>query len=84
MEKYCNSCKKVTDNKDSIVKRTKLNRLVFYQLVLFATTKNRGLLKIKKSIQQLFNKMNEIVNKFLLTGDRFMSSAGSWSFNYDS
>ena len=41
METYCGRCKKCTANKNSYVRKTKQNRLMLYQTVLFVARKNR-------------------------------------------
>ena len=73
METYCVSCKKYTENKNSSVRKTKQNRLIML-------LSNCTICGMKKSTfiknKELHNsdqfKMNKIINKFLLTGDKFM------------
>ena len=69
METYHVSCKKYTENENSSVRKTTQSRLCFYQIVPFVARKNQHLLKIKKLT--VFE-MNNIINNFLLTGDKFM------------
>ena len=78
MRTYCVSCKKTTASENSSVKKNTQNRLLLYQIVLFVARKNQLSLKIKKirnfhKISNDFFKMNKIINKLLLTGDKFMS-----------
>ena len=67
-------------NETLSARKTKQNRQinVFIQIVIFVA-KNRLLLKINKyNFNNIWNnqfKRNKIVNRFLLTGDKFMSKS---------
>ena len=52
METYCVSCEKNSADKVSNVRKTKQNRLMFYQIVLFVERKSRLSLKIENTIKQ--------------------------------
>ena len=51
MDTYCISCKKNTASKNSTVRRTKQNKLMFDQVAMFVATKNRSSLKIRNTIK---------------------------------
>ena len=74
METYRVSCKKKTANKNSSVRKTKQNRLMILSNCAVCGKKKSTFLK-NKELDNISNnqfKMNTIVNKFLLTGDKFM------------
>ena len=73
METCCVSCKKYTANKNSNVRKTKQNRLMLLSNCAACGKKKSTFIKNKKlhNFNDQF-KMNKIINKLLLTGDKFM------------
>ena len=73
MENYCVSCKKYTANKNSSIKKTKQNKLM---LLSNSALCGKGKIYFIKN-KELHNfdqfKINKTINKFLLTGDKFMA-----------
>ena len=76
METYCDSYNKNNENENSRVRKTKQNTLL-----LLSNCVNCGTKKTFIKQQELHNfnnisndwfKMNKIINKYLLTGDKFM------------
>ena len=83
MESYCLKCRKHKENIDPKVSNSSNGRVIILSNVQCAVVKNQDLLKIKTQkflgvhtkwtkVLRCTYKMNEIVNKFLLTGDKFM------------
>ena len=71
METYGISCKKYIANENSSVMKTKKNRLMI--LSNCAACRKKKLTFIKnKELSNDYIKMNKIINKFLLTGDKFV------------
>ena len=73
METYCISFKKYSAKKKSNVRKTKQNRLMLLSNCAVCGKKKSAILKDK----ELYNfndwfKMNKLINKFLLAGDKFM------------
>ena len=78
METYCVRCKKNTANENSNVRKTKQNRLMFLSNRATCGKKKSTFVKSEKLhnfniISNDWFKMNKIIYKFLLTGDKFMS-----------
>ena len=71
METYCVSCKKYTTNENSSVRKTNQNRLMLLSNFAICGKKKSTFIKNKELSNDLF-KMNKIINKFLLTGHKFM------------
>ena len=71
METYCANCKKNTANKNSSVRKTKQNRLIHLSNCAVCDNKKSTFIKNKKLSNDEF-KMSNIINKFLLPGDKFM------------
>ena len=71
METYCVSCKKM--NKNSGVRKTKENRFMILSNCAICGKKKLTFIKNKElhSFNDYFE-MNKIINKFLLTGGKFM------------
>ena len=61
METYCVSCKRNTENENSIVRKSKQNGLMLLS--------NAAVYEKKKST---FIKVNKIINNLLLAGDKFI------------
>ena len=72
METFCVSCKKYIANENSNVRQTKQNKLMFLSNCAVCSKKKSTFVKNKELHN--FDKfiMNKIINKFLLTGDKFM------------
>ena len=68
-----NSCKKNTDNENENIRKTKQNRLMLLSNCTICGKKKSTFIKIKElnNFNDQF-KMNKIISKFLLTGDKFM------------
>ena len=71
MEAYCVNCKKYTANENSNVRKTKQNRLMFLSNCAIYDKRKLTFIKNQEFSNDNFN-MNKIINKFLLTGDKFM------------
>ena len=76
MEAYCVSCKN-TVNENSSVRKTKQNRLMLLSNCAVCGKKKSPFIKNKElhNFDNISNdsfKMNTTINKFLLTGDKFM------------
>ena len=69
METCCVSCKKNTANEKSSVRKTK--QLMHSSNCAVCGKKNLPFIKNKELSNDQF-KMNKIINKFLLTGDKIM------------
>ena len=81
---YCVKCRKTTENLDSKIFKTKNGRLIMKSKCPVCGIKKSRFLKEQDAKGLLSNlgiktlcfvlsvKMNEIVNKFLLVGDKFM------------
>ena len=73
MQTYCISCKKYAENENSTVRKTKQNRLTnCLSNCAFCVKKNSTFIKNKELHNFDYSKMNKIIYKFLLTGDKFM------------
>ena len=72
METYCISCKKCTANENSSVIKTKQNRLMLLSNCALCGKKKSTFLKKNELYNFDWFKMKEIINNFLLTGDKFM------------
>ena len=86
MKTYCLKCKKDTDNIDSKIFKTKNNRLIMQSKCSVCKSKKSRFVKEQETKGLLSNlgiqpfaecfvlsvKMNNIINKYLLTGDTFM------------
>ena len=73
METYCVICKKYSANKNSNVRKTKQNKLMVLSNSALCGKKKSTFIKNKElnNFNEQF-KMNKIINKFLLTGDKIM------------
>ena len=71
MEAYCVNCKKYTANENSNVRKTKQNRLMFLSNCAIYDKRKLTFIKNQEFSNDKFN-MNNIIKKFLLTGDKFM------------
>ena len=71
METYCVSCKKYAANENSSVRKTKQNRLILLSNCAICGKKKSTFIKNQEISNDYFQK-NKIINKFLLTGDKFM------------
>ena len=71
MENYCASCKKYTANKNSSVRKTKQNRLTLLSNCAICGKRKSSFIKNQEPSNDWF-KMNKIINKFLLSGDKYM------------
>ena len=72
METYYVSCKIYTENENSNVRKTKQNRLMFLSNCSVCRKKKSAFIKNKALHNFDWFKMNKIINKFLLAGDKFM------------
>ena len=72
METYCASCKEYTENENSNIRKTKQNRLMLLSNCAVCGKKKSTFIKSKELHNFDYFKMNKIINKFLLTGDKFM------------
>ena len=72
METYCVSCKKNTENENSSVRLTKQNRLMLLPNSAISGKEKSTFIKNKELHNFDEFKMNKIINKFLLTGNKFM------------
>ena len=74
METYWVSCKKYTANEKSNVKKTKQNKLMLKSNRATCGKKKSTFLKNQElnNISNDYFKMNKIINKFVLTRDKFM------------
>ena len=74
MESYYVSCKKIVQE-DSSARKTKQNKLILLSKCSICGKKKSMFIK-NKGLHQTFAlikfKMNEIINKFLLTGENFI------------
>ena len=73
MATYCGSCKKYTVNKNSNVRKTKQNRLMLLSNCAVCGNKKLTFIRNKELHNFDYFKMNKIINKFLLNGDKFMT-----------
>ena len=71
METYCASCKKYTANENSSVRKTKQNILILLSNCAICGKRKSTFIKNHELSNDQF-KMNKIINKFLLIGDKFM------------
>ena len=75
METYCVSCKENTMNKNSSVRKTKKKEIILLSSCSVCGKKKLTFIK-NKELHYIFAlmeyKMNKIINKFLLTGDKFI------------
>ena len=74
METYCVNYKKYTANENSSVRKTKENRLMLFLKSNCAVCGKKKSTFIKSKELHNFNKfkMNKVINKILLTGDKRM------------
>ena len=77
MKTYCVSCKRYTTNENSSVRKTKQNRLMLLSNCAVCGKKKSTFIRNQElhnfnNILNDYFKMNIIINKFLLTGDKFM------------
>ena len=77
METYCVSCKKYTEQENLNVRKNEQNGLMLLSNYAVCGKKKSTFIK-NKEIHNFSNisneqfKMNRIINKFLLNGDKFM------------
>ena len=72
MEIYCVSCNKNTANDNSSVTKAKQNRRMLLSNFAVCCKKKSTFIKNKELSNDNF-KMNKVMNRFLLTGDKFIS-----------
>ena len=71
MEIYCVSCNKNTANENSSVTKAKQNRLMLLSNFAVCCKKKSTFIKNKELSNDNF-KMNKVMNRFLLTGDKYI------------
>ena len=71
METYCVICKKNTENKNLSVRKPKQNKLMLLSNCAVCDKEKSTFIKNKELSNDQF-KMNKIIKKLLLTGDKFM------------
>ena len=77
METYCVSCNKNTANENSNIRKTKQSKLMLLSNCAICDKKKSTFIKDQElhsfnNISNDYFKMNKIINKFLLKGDKFM------------
>ena len=74
METNCVICKKNTENENSSVRKTKQNRLSLLSNYTFCVQQKSTFAKNKElnNVSSIYFKLNEIIDKFLLAGDKFL------------
>ena len=72
MKTYCVSCKKYTANENANVRKAKQDRLMLLSNCALCGKKKSAFIKSKELHNFDLFKMKKIINKFLLTRDKFV------------